>query len=109
MTGAESLDLSLDAFSINESVSWRKDWSVMVIDETLRQIRQIIERKVKRPKKKTRLTQNENKNITLPVNRIRFIYLSEAMRIFMKVIRLYSSSAFRYAMLRSNSRYKQGD
>ena len=47
--------------------------------------------------------------ITPPVNRIKFVYLNEAMRIFMKVIRLYSSSAFRYAMFRSNRRYKPGD
>ena len=30
MTDAESLDLSLDAFSINESEGWRKNWSVVV-------------------------------------------------------------------------------
>ena len=108
-TAAESLDLSLDTFSINGLVIWHKDWSVVVSDDTLRQIRQIIERKVKRSKKKTRLIQNKNKIITPPVNRIKFIYLSEAMRIFTKIIRLYSSSAFRYAMFRSNRRYKPGD
>ena len=42
MTAAESLDLSLDTFSINGSVIWHKDRSVVVSDETLRQIRQII-------------------------------------------------------------------
>ena len=78
-------------------------------DDTLRQIRQIIKRKAKRSKKKTRQTQKKIKNITPPVNRIKFIYLREAMRIFTKVIRLYSSSAFRYAMFRSNRRYKPGD
>ena len=109
MTAAESLDLSLDTFSINGSVIWHKDRSVVVSDETLQQIRQIIERKGKRSKKKTRLIQNKNKIITPPVNRIKFIYLSEAMRIFTKVIKLYSSSAFRYAMFRSNRRYKPGD
>ena len=109
MTAAESLDLSLDTFSINGSVIWHKDWSGVVSEETLRHIRQIIERKVKRSKKKTRLIQNKNKIITPPVNRIKFIYLSEAMRIFTKVIKLYSSSAFRYAMFRSNRRYKPGD
>ena len=78
-------------------------------DDTLRQIRQIIQRKAKRSKKKTRQTQKKIKNITPPVNRIKVIYLREAMRIFTKVIRLYSSSAFRYAMFRSNRRYKPGD
>ena len=109
MTAAESLDLRLDTFSINGSVIWHKDWSGVVSEETLRHIRQIIERKVKRSKKKTRLIQNKNKIITPPVNRIKFIYLSEAMRIFTEVIKLYSSSAFRYAMFRSNRRYKPGD
>jgi len=109
MTAAESLDLSLGTFSIDGSVIWHRDWSVVVSDETLRQIRQIIKRKAKRSKKKTVLIQNKNKIITPPVNRIEFIYLREAMRIFTKVIRLYSSSAFRYAMFRSNRRYKPGD
>ena len=109
MTAAESLDLSLDTFSINGLVIWHKDRSVVVSDETQRQIRQLIERKGKRSKKKTRLIPNKNKIITPPVNRIKFINLNEAMRIFMKVIKLYSSSAFRYAMFRSNRRYKPGD
>ena len=78
-------------------------------DDTLRQIRQIIKRKAKRSKKKTRQTQKKIKNITPPVNQIKFIYLSEGMIIFTKVIRLYPSSAFRYAMFRSNRRYKPGD
>ena len=78
-------------------------------DDTLQQIRQIIKRKAKKSKKKTIQTQKKIKNITPPVNRIKFIYLREAMRIFTKVIRLYSSSAFRYAMFRSNRRYKPGD
>jgi len=78
-------------------------------DDTLRRIRKIIRRKARRLKKKTRQSQRKIKNITPPVNRIKFIYLREAMRIFTKVIRLYSSSAFRYAMFRSNRRYKPGD
>ena len=54
-------------------------------------------------------TQDKIKNISPPVNQIKFIYLNEALRIFKNVIRLYSSSAFRYAMFRSNRRYKPGD
>ena len=78
-------------------------------EDILRQIKQILNRKVKISKKKKRQFQNKIKNITPPVNRIKFVYLSEALRIFMNVIRLYSSSAFRYAMFRSNRRYKPGD
>ena len=78
-------------------------------EDTLRQIKQMLKRKVKRPKKKTRQSQNKIKNITPPVNRIKFIYLSEAMIIFTKVIRLYSSSTFRHAMFRPNRRHKLGD
>lgn len=63
MTAAESLDLSLDTFSINGSVSWRKDWSVVVSDETLRQIRQIIKRKVKRSKKKQDCLRTKTKSL----------------------------------------------
>ena len=78
-------------------------------DNIWQHVTQVFKRKEKILKKKKRQTQNKIKNISPPVDRIKCIYLSEALRIFKNDISLYSSSAFRYAMLRSNRRYKTGD